>query len=604
MKVILLTVASSTLFTSSFLLVVANALVAASVRPSNDARLAFRGASGDVRKRSWDKISHGGATRKRIQQQQRRKQVIAVSTTSDTDNLSDHEYTPSIFPKEEEENRFIEGVLRTNFLFRDQKQKNQDFSAMVASFEKQEFEKGSFLSIQGDTENTNYLYLIFSGSCSVSIDKKVLPDPYGTTGPGGLTGELALLYGTPRAATVCAKTPVTVFRLHRNDFLYFLDDYEPSSSTASSRAEKIKRQVREIDEVLDQISGAKSRYDGKIIEQFQPSRAWLWRRWRGTIMQHAWKACLVNMGVSLAFLITLRVLNDSIFKNPITWPLGAIPDQGHPLIYRMKGLHKMWSYTMSITTLILSFYLNKAYALWRDIYVLGRKVQGRINDVSMMLACMAERDPKTGRYTDRSSSLLDDVAISCRLCHAFYWAGFIERFNVLLTPRGFSRMLSRGIMTPSQYDTLVGVHPNKCAPQHVTLMWIMSRILQGMTDGVIPNDPATRSMFMNKISDLRGTFGGIGDSLDGKIPLAYAQFVQALVDIFLVLAPFALYCELGIWSVPAVGILNIFFSGMNDLAKILLDPLDNCDRTFYKDSSVNMDVGVLIRESNSGTNRW
>ena len=40
---------------------------------------------------------------------------------------------------------------------------------------------------------------------------------------------------------------------------------------------------------------------------------------------------------------------------------------------------------MSITTLILSFYLNKAYALWRDIYVLGRKVQGRINDVSMML---------------------------------------------------------------------------------------------------------------------------------------------------------------------------------------------------------------------------
>lgn len=98
--------------------------------------------------------------------------------------------------------------------------------------------------------------------------------------------------------------------------------------------------------------------------------------------------------------------------------------------------------------------------------------------------------------------------------------------------------------------------------------------------------------------------GGIENSLAAKIPLAYAQFVQVLVDIFLSLAPFALYSELGIWSILAVGILNIFFSGMHDLAKILLDPLDNCDETFYKDSSVNMDVGVLIRKSNAGSNRW
>ena len=98
--------------------------------------------------------------------------------------------------------------------------------------------------------------------------------------------------------------------------------------------------------------------------------------------------------------------------------------------------------------------------------------------------------------------------------------------------------------------------------------------------------------------------GGIEDTLNAKIPLAYAQFVQIIVDIFLALAPFALYSELGIWSVFAVGVLNIFFSGMNDLAKILLDPLDNCDESFYKNSSVNMDVGVLIRKGNAGTTRW
>jgi len=259
---------------------------------------------------------------------------------------------------------------------------------------------------------------------------------------------------------------------------------------------------------------------------------------------------------------------------------------------------------MSITTFILTFFLSQAYTLWRDIYVKGRQIQGRLNDVSMVLACTTERDPKTGHYTDRGRLLLDEVAMSSRLCHALTWAGLIKRFDVLLTPNGLSRMLSRGIMTRPQYDTLVGIRPNTCAPQHATLMWIMSRIMQGMRDGVIPNDSATRSLFINKICDMRGTMGGVGGSLDGKIPLVYAQFVQVLVDVFLSLAPFALYSELGLWSVPAVGILNIFYSGMLDLAKILLDPLDNCEGDYYKDSSVNMDVGVLIRESNAGSNRW
>ena len=220
----------------------------------------------------------------------------------------------------------------------------------------------------------------------------------------------------------------------------------------------------------------------------------------------------------------------------------------------------------------------------------------------LVLACTAERNPRTGVYTSRAKALLDEVSVSCRLCHAFSWAGLVKRFNVLLTARGLSRMLSRGVMTRSQYDALISPDGNKCGPQHTTLMWVLSRIERGIRDGVL--DAGTRTILTNKVCDMRGTVSAIGSSLDGNFPLAYAQFVQVLVDIVLFLAPFALYSELGIWSVFAVGVLNIFFSGMNDLAKILLDPLDNCDENFYKDSSVNMDVGVLIRESNASSNRW
>ena len=105
---------------------------------------------------------------------------------------------------------------------------------------------------------------------------------------------------------------------------------------------EIQKQVREIDAVIDQISGVKSKYHGDIIQQFRPQRSWLWGRWKGTILQQAWKSAILNMAISIVFLTTLQVMNHHIFKNPINWPVGAIPDQSHPLILRLKGLYKLW----------------------------------------------------------------------------------------------------------------------------------------------------------------------------------------------------------------------------------------------------------------------
>jgi len=591
----------SSLIFSSSLLFVANALVVSSIGPgnNNDAFLASPvGPGGGIVSNRWSQLRPGGESAKNWEMQ---------SLVSDTTH--DETYTPSVFPKEDKERIFLEQTLRSSFLFQELTAENDnDLSQVIASFEKFKCDKGFLLCKQGDAEDTIYMYVIAKGKCIISIDEKKLPDPYGTIGSGSLVGDLALLYGTARKATVCAETPVTLYRFHRKDFNYFLDrfsDEEDGEFSLSSRKEGLKQRLKEIDDILDQISGVKSKYKGDIISKFEPSRGWLWRQWRGTILQRSWRSALVNMSVNVLFMIAISLGDKyNVFKVPITWPVGAIPDAEHPLIFRLKGFHKVWGYTMSITTLVLSFYLNKASLLWRDIYVKGRMIQGRLNDVSMVLACVAERDPKTGKFTDRASSLLEDVAVSSRLCHAFSWAGFIKRFRVILTPAGISRMLSRGIMKRSQYETLVRIRSDECGPQHTTLMWMLARIFQGMRDGVIPDDEATRSVLMGKICDMRATLGGVGDSLDGKIPLAYAHFVQVMVDVFLIMAPFALYSELGIWSIVAVGILHIFYSGMNDLSKILLDPLDNCNTAFNENSSVNMDVGVLIREGNAGSTRW
>jgi len=108
-------------------------------------------------------------------------------------------------------------------------------------------------------------------------------------------------------------------------------------------------------------------------------------------------------------------------------------------------------------------------------------------------------------------------------------------------------------------------------------------------------------MLLGQIATLRCTYATIADKLDGRMPLAYTHFVQILVDVFVWTAPIALYSELGAWSVICVGVLTVFYTGLLDLAKIFLDPLNNED---FCRNSIYMDIGVLIRESNAGSTRW
>ena len=93
----------------------------------------------------------------------------------------------------------------------------------------------------------------------------------------------------------------------------------------------------------------------------------------------------------------------------------------------------------------------------------------------------------------------------------------------------------------------------------------------------------------------------MSDETSTRMPLAYTHFVQVLVDAFVFLAPVALYSTLGDMSLVCVGIITLFYTGLLNLAKIFLDPLDNEN---FSGNSFDMDIGVLVRESNEGSTRW
>ena len=62
---------------------------------------------------------------------------------------------------------------------------------------------------------------------------------------------------------------------------------------------------------------------------------------------------------------------------------------------------------------------------------------------------------------------------------------------------------------------------------------------------------------------------GISQQIN-RFPLAYVQFVQILVDTFVLCSPLALYDDLEEYSVLAVGLVVFFYCGLNNLAKIFL----------------------------------
>jgi hypothetical protein len=154
--------------------------------------------------------------------------------------------------------------------------------------------------------------------------------------------------------------------------------------------------------------------------------------------------------------------------------------------------------------------------LWRDIYNTARIVQGYLSDINLLLACSAERD-KHGSYTLRAKSLLEDVASYTRLYHAFMWASFSKRLNVLLSDFGIRRMIGRGVLSRRQYATLQKLEP-EVTPQHACIVWIISRCLQGMKEQSIPDDYVLREKSLKGVSSSKDTLQEWEGSWPGNTP--------------------------------------------------------------------------------------
>ena len=153
---------------------------------------------------------------------QRRTSVSAESI--DVDAYPDT--PPPVYPKSLEQVEQIKSITRKLFIFRDLAEEQE--KAVLGAMQERLVKKGEIIIRQGDFGDA--FYVVQSGLLNVFIQghlegkssRTVVHPELGTKvaecAPGSYVGELALLYGHPRAASVLAMTDSHLWSLDRMTF--------------------------------------------------------------------------------------------------------------------------------------------------------------------------------------------------------------------------------------------------------------------------------------------------------------------------------------------------------------------------------------------------
>lgn len=137
----------------------------------------------------------------------RRRGGISAEPVSEEDATS---YVKKVVPKDYKTMAALSKAIAKNVLFShlDENERSDIFDAMFPC----NFLPNEPIIQQGD-EGDNF-YVIDIGEVEVFVNN----DQVTTIGEGGSFGELALIYGTPRAATVRAKTDVKLWGIDRDSY--------------------------------------------------------------------------------------------------------------------------------------------------------------------------------------------------------------------------------------------------------------------------------------------------------------------------------------------------------------------------------------------------
>ncbi|GMH85459.1 hypothetical protein TL16_g10236 [Triparma laevis f. inornata] len=135
----------------------------------------------------------------------------------------------------------------------------------------------------------------------------------------------------------------------------------------------------------------------------------------------------------------------------------------------MEKLDKLWHMQMSLTTFILAFFLNRGASVWNDMNSYGRRIQGRLNDISILCATHVKRD-EDGKVLYKSQVVLDTIARYKRLFPILFYSSIVKSHKILQSNEALDGMQTRGMITEEE-KILLKEMPGG-GRHHAVIQWI------------------------------------------------------------------------------------------------------------------------------------
>lgn len=133
-------------------------------------------------------------------------------------------YVPKVIEKPKSIKELLLGVVTTNILF--SSYARDEHNAIVDAFDCKEFGSGIFVIKQG--ESGEHFYVVQSGTLEIFVKAKGGEETRvgSTLGPGSCFGELALMYNTPRAASIKTSSDCVLWEIDRASYRGILVYYK------------------------------------------------------------------------------------------------------------------------------------------------------------------------------------------------------------------------------------------------------------------------------------------------------------------------------------------------------------------------------------------
>lgn len=285
-----------------------------------------------------------------------------------------------------------------------------------------------------------------------------------------------------------------------------------------------------------------------VICEYDPDAWWLWTKWRGTVLSITYIPVLLTLSLGIAVDRYVHYASES------TWSFFAVPPMDDPLIQQLVGMKSLWEYQLTLCTFILAFFTSQSYNFWRSVYFTTRAIQGRINDVCLLISASAERELSSEEnsndattftgYSKDASELVNTCTRLIRLSHTFFWASTptcsnglgdggvadgdenqdilsrIEIGPILLSPEGLRRLQEAEELTKNEVDALLasGLPPSQYT--YVLLEWVALYAMEGLKDGTLNGGNGLEENLLRQLISLRAEYFSIGDYVSGEfIPI-------------------------------------------------------------------------------------